>query len=207
MAFRVSPLLKVASSTQPQPAFGSWVTAVSPATGFAQPAGAPLVLTLGTAAAAGNDASQMFSAGEPAWLVDPNGTYGEEVRIAAVLNNTVTLGPKTNVLANGLQNQFTEYSHAVGAIGTGSYLIPKQMLNNMLIVYEDGSAGPWLYIGKSPLFTTGFMRIFKLPNVSSGTFPTYYNAAMFSAGNPFDISEIFIRGTANDEWTTSLNID
>ena len=104
MAFRVSPLLTIASSSSPQPAFGSWVTAGA---GFTAPAGSPITLTLGTAAASGNDASQMFIAGEAAWLVDPNGANGEDVRIASVLNNTVTLGPKTITTSKGQAYPFT----------------------------------------------------------------------------------------------------
>src|SRR5208282_673904 len=94
--FRPSPLCTLRSSTHPQPAFGSWITAVSPASGLAQAAGAPLTLTLGNAASSGNDASQMFKPGEAVWLIDPNGANGETAYIASVLNNTVTLAPKTN---------------------------------------------------------------------------------------------------------------
>ena len=204
MAFRVSPLMAIASSSYPQPAFGSWVTA---GTGFTAPSGVPLTLTLGTAAASGNDASQMFMQGEGAWLVDPNGTHAEEVRIKSILNNTVTLGPKTLTTSGGFSYPFTEYPHVAGVIGTGTYIIPKQMCNNILIVYEDNGTGPWLYIGKSCLFTATYMRIFKLPASASGIFPTYYDAAMFSPGNPFDLSELFVSGVAGDQYTTSLNVD
>ena len=119
MAFRPSPLLTLRSAGV-QPAFGSWVTAVSPTPGFAQAAYAPLTLTLGNAASSGNDASQMFKAGEDAWLINVDGSGAEQVRIAKVTNNTVILGPKTGISTTGRTNPFTEFAHAAGAIGTGN---------------------------------------------------------------------------------------
>jgi len=206
--FRPSPLCTLRSSTHPQPAFGSWITAVSPASGLAQAAGAPLTLTLGNAASSGNDASQMFKPGEAVWLIDPNGANGETAYIASVLNNTVTLAPKTNTNTK-IANPYTEFPHVAGALGTGTYILPKQMTNNVIIIYADGSVGPWLYIGSSPLFTTTpfFLVIYKLAFFITGTQPAYWNAGMFSPGNPIDASELFVSGTSGDQFTTVLAID
>jgi len=195
--------MAVASSTQPQPAFGSWVTAGA---GLAAPSDVPITLTLGTACASGNDAAQLFVAGEPAWIVKPDNSVAETVFIKSVSNNTLVLGNQT--LSTPTRNNYvTLNSYPVGAIGTGAFLIPKPNFNNIIVVYEDNGAGPWLYIGKSPTFTTSVNRIFKLPNVASGTFPTFWNAGMFSPGNPYDLSELYIRGTLGDQFTTVLNID
>ena len=206
--FRPTPLCTLRSSSHPQPAFGSWITAVSPATGLLQPASAPLTLTLGNAASSGNDASQMFKPGEGAWLINVDGSGGEEVRIASVSGNTVTLGPKTNN-SSKIANPYTESAHAAGALGTGTYILPKQMTNNVIIIYADGGAGPWLYIGSSPLFTITpyFLVIYKLAFFITGTQPAYWNAGMFSPGNPIDASELFVAGTSGDQFSTVLAID
>ena len=196
--------MAVAATNTPQPMFGSWVTAVSPATGFAGPSGVPLTLTLGTAAASGNDASQIFTAGEPAWLIDPNGANGEEVRIASVSGNTVTLGPKTITTSKGYTYPFTENAHAVGVIGTGSLIFPKQMVNNFLVDLEDGGTGTFLYLGNAYNMTATFRRFYKVGKVASGAQPYFFNAAEYSPGNPIDISEIWVYGTAGDEYSVSL---
>jgi hypothetical protein len=78
------------------------------------------------------------------------------------------------------------------------------MLNNIIIVMEDGDTGPFLYVGKSCLFTTTYMRLYKIAAVGSGGQPSYWDANMLSPGNPFDLSEIYIRGTAGDKFTTSI---
>jgi len=195
--------MQVASSSQPQPAFGSWVTAGA---GLAAPSDVPITLTLGTACASGNDAAQLFVAGEPAWIVKPDNSLFETVFIKSVTNNTLVLGNQT-LSTPTRDNYVTLNAYPVGAIGTGAFLIPKPNFNNIIVVYEDGGTGPWLYMGKGPLFTSAINRIFKLPNVASGVYPAYWNSAMSSPGNPFDLSEIYIRGTAGDQFTTSLNID
>src|ERR1700688_3257765 len=121
--------MKIASSTVPQPMFGSWITAVSPAGGLVQPAGSPIVLTLGTEANAGNDASQIFTT-EDVWLINADGTNAEQCRIASILNNTVTLGPMTRVDPQGNTNIVTSKSHVAGGIGVGTFIIPKLIFNN-----------------------------------------------------------------------------
>ena len=212
MSFRTAGVFKVASSDVAQPLFGSWVTAVSPATGFAQPSGAPLVLTLGTAQNSGNDASQIFTKGEEAWLVDPSnsnagGLHGESVRIASISGNTVTLGPKTTTVSTGQSYPFTEQPHVAGALGTGSYLIPKQLANSFTVQYESGT-GPYLYIGNRQLMTGALYRIYELAAVAANAQPNFYTAPVNSPGNSYDISELYVYGfTAGDLYTVSLNID
>lgn len=195
--------MKLAGAT-PQPAYGSWITAGA---GLAAPADVPIVITLGTACNAGNDAAQLFSKGEEAWIIDPNGLNGEAVRIMDILNNTLTLGPQTTMTPDGRVNPVTLKSHPVGAINVGAFILPKQMANNVLIMYEDGGAGPLLYIGRSPTFTAAVNRIYKLTSVALNSAPTFWNAGMFSPGNPFDLSELFVLGTGNDKFVTSLCID
>jgi hypothetical protein len=216
MAYRTSGVFVLGSSTIPQPLFGSWVTAVSPANGFATGSGAPLTLTLGTAQNAGHDAIQIFQQGEQAWLVDPSssnkgGVHGEVVTIASIVsptsNNQVVLGPKTNVSSGGISNMFTENPHVAGAIGTGSWLIPKQLINNFLVQYEDNGAGPFLYLGNSMNMTAVLYRFFKMASVSLNSQPAFYDASMTSPGNPYDVSELWVLGTSGDLYDVSLNID
>jgi hypothetical protein len=212
MAFRTSGVFKIASSNTVQPLFGSWVTSVSPTGGLLTPSGAPLTLTLGTAQNAGNDAAQIFLPGEAAWLVNPSaskfgGVNGEEVRIASVSANTVVLGPKTLVNSQGQTQLYTENAHVVGAIGTGSYIIPKQMVNNLLVQYEDNATGPYLYLGNSMLMTGALYRFFKIAAVGLNTQPNYYSASMTSPGNPYDLSELWVYCAATDKYNVSFNID
>jgi len=213
MAYRTSGVFQISQANVVQPLFGSWVTAVSPASGFAGPAGAALTLTLGTAQNSGNDAAQIFLPGERAWLVDPSatkfgGVHGEDVMIASILNNTVTLGPKTLVSRSTNSYVFTENSHVAGALGVGSYLIPKLLINNFLVQYEDGGTGPFLYLGNSMLMTDVLYRFFKIGTVSLNDQPGYYNAGMFSPGNPFDVSELWTYcAHQGDKYSVSLNID
>jgi hypothetical protein len=172
-----------------------------------------LTLTLGTAQASGNDAAQIFLPGEPAWLVDPSaskfgGVNGEEVRIASVSGNTVILGPKTINNAKGSYPIFTENVHATGALGTGSYIIPKQMVNNFLVQYEDGGTGPFLFLGNSMLMTGAIYRFFKIAATGLNTQPGFYDASMTSPGNPYDLSELWCYcANATDKYSVSLNLD
>ena len=214
MAYRTSGVFKIAAANTAQPLFGSWVTAVSPATGFNQPATAPLTLTLGTAQNSGNDASQIFVQGEDAWLVDPSnsnpgGLNGETVKIAKISGNTVILGPKTLQPSTGqTAAPFTENAHKVGGIGVGSYIIPKQMLNNYLVQYEPGGTGPWLYLGNYQGMTGSLWRFYKLAITSAGVQPYFYNASMTSPGNPYDLSELYVYcANAGDQYNVSLNVD
>lgn len=207
MAYRTGPVFKVAATNTPQPMFGSWVTAVAPAAGFNQAAGAPLVLTLGTAANAGNDAAQIFVPGEAVWLIDPNGAHGETAYIASILNNTVTLGPKTSQPLSGAGYPYTEFPHVVGGIGVGTFIFPKQIFNNYLIDLEDGGTGTFLYLGNAWNMTAVFRRFYKLAKTAAGVQPQFYDAGMFSAGNSFDLSELYVYGTIGDLWNMSINVN
>ncbi|HXN71547.1 MAG TPA: hypothetical protein VN861_03225 [Candidatus Acidoferrales bacterium] len=189
------------TSNTPQPLFGSWVTAGA---GFTQPAGAPLTLTLGTALASGNDAS-MFQPGEPAWLIDPNGAHAETVRIQSISANTVTLGNQTDSSYQGV-NPVTRFAHAVGALGTGTFIMPKIECNNFLVDLEDGGAGAFLYIGCQYNMTATAYRIYKLAKTTAGNQPFYYSSAMYSPGNPVSIYQLFVMGTNPDAYCLSLEI-
>lgn len=213
MAYRTSGTFAISAGNTVQPLFGSWVASLTPTGGFAGSSGVPLTLTLGSAQASGNDASQIFLPGEPAWLVDPSaskfgGVNGEEVRIASISGNTVVLGPKTIHSAKGDAYVFTENSHVAGALGTGSYLIPKQMVNNFLVQYEDGATGPFLFLGNSMLMTGALYRFFKIAAAGTNTQPGFYDASMTSPGNPYDLSELWVYcAHAGDKYNVSINID
>jgi len=206
MAYRQIPsTFTVKATNTPQPMFGSWVTA-GPAAFVAGPCGQPVVLTLGTALTSGNDAG-MFISGEPAWLLNPSNGVGETVRIASVLNNTVTLGNQTDMSASGGPNPVTRAGYPVGVLGTGAYLMPKQMMNNFLIDLEDGGTGTFLYLGVKYNMSATAYRIFKLAKTSTGVQPQYYASGLYSPGNPLDSSEIFVVGTAGDIYNVSMAID
>lgn len=205
MAYRkIGSTLAFGATNQPQPLLGSWITAGA---GITAPAGAPITLTLGTASVSGNDAANIFTNGEPALLLDPNGKNMETVLIQSVLNNTVTLGRSTDMSAAGGNNPVTRYAHVAGAIGTGTWIMPKQMANNFLVTFEDGGSGTFMYIGCSWAMTATAFRVFKLAKTSSGVQPQYYSSAMFTGGNPMDMSEIFVYGTAADAWCVSVVVD
>jgi hypothetical protein len=208
MAYRQIPsTFTVKATNTAQPLFGSWITA-GPASFTAGACGQPITLTLGTALTSGNDAS-MFVKGEPAWLIDPTGTSPqnmETVRIQSILNNTITLGNQTDMSAQGGANPVTRFPHYVGGVGVGTFIMPKQLANNFLVTLEDGGTGTFLYIGCSPSMTATAYRIFKLAKTSTGTQPQYYSSAQFSPGNPFDMGEEFVYGTAGDIFNLSVSI-
>jgi len=208
MAYRQIPsTFTVKATNTPQPLFGSWVTA-GPAAFVAGPCGMPVTLTLGTALTSGNDAS-MFHPGDEAYLIDPTGSTplnAEPIRIQSVLNNTVTLGNQTDMSTQG-QNPVTRFAHYVGAVGVGTFIMPRQMANNFLITLEDGGTGTFLYIGCSPSMTATAYRIFKLAKTATGVQPQYYSSAMFSPGNPFLMPEVFVVGAAGDIYNVSISID
>ena len=202
--FRTANVFKIGATNTPQPLFGSWVTA---GTGFTAPSNTPLTLTLGTAQNAGNDAAQIFIPGEAAWLIDPNGANGEAVIIKSISGNTVTLGQQTLVNAAGQTGIVTANAHVTGALGTGTFIIPKQILNNFIVTFEDGGTGTFLYIGNSPAMTAILHRIFKLAKTASGVQPQYYAAGMFSPGNVFDASGLWVYGTANDLYNVAMCVE
>lgn len=210
MAWRTTSLMTIqgTSNVTPQPAWGSWITAVVSGT-LAVPSSSPVTVTLGNATANGlnSDASGLFQPNTQAWLIDPNGANFETVYIGGVSGNNLTLNPKPNRPVNAPAPNFViENPHVAGVIGTGTYILPKVNMNNILVIYEDGGTGPWLYLGNSPLMTTAKYRIYKIASVSAGTQPGYYSAAMFSA-NPFDVSELFVLGPNSDRYTVSLNVE
>jgi hypothetical protein len=207
MAYRQIPsTFTVKSTSVAQPLFGSWVTAGA---GFAAPSSVPITLTLGTALTSGNDAS-IFHPGDEAWLIDPTGSSplnAEPIRIQSVLNNTVTLGNQTDMSAQGGANPVTRFPHYVGVVGTGTFIIPKQKANNFLVTFEDGGTGTFLYIGCSPAMTASAYRVYKLAKVAAGVQPNYYSPTMSGPGNPFDLSELFVVGTALDSWNLTVTVD
>jgi hypothetical protein len=208
MAYRkIGSTFALGITNTPQPLLGSWVTAAAAGVNFAKPSQVPIQITLGTASSAGNDAANIFIPGEQAWLLDPNGQHGETVNIGLVSGNNVTLYPSTDSSAQGGINPVTRFPHVTGALGVGSYLMPKQMANNFLVTFEPGGTGAFMYIGCSWVMTAAAFRIFELSKVAAGVQPQYYSSAMFSPANPFDMSEIFVYGTATDVWNVSVAID
>ena len=202
MPFRSFGVFKLQSSTVPQPLVGSWITA-----GIGGPSNAPLTLTLGTAMNAGNDATQIFQAGDHALLVDPSGANAEDVYISATSGNTVTLNPKAN-LGTGVSGMspVTEKTHVSGVFGTGTFIILNNQANNLFVSFEDGATGSWLYIGNAFNMTAVFRRIVKLAKVASGNMPFNYGATMNFFGNPFAMSELWVLGTLNDLYNVSFAI-
>jgi hypothetical protein len=169
----------------------------------------PITLTLGTALTAGNDAS-MFVIGEPVWLIDPPGAtphYAETAIISAISGNTVTLGNQTDMSAQGGPNPVTRYPHYVGALGTGTFILPKQMANSYTVDLEDGGTGIFLYIGCSPLMTATAYRIAKLAKTTTGTQPQSYSPTFYGPGNPYDLAELFVIGTAADTYNLTVQVD
>jgi hypothetical protein len=199
MAFRTFATFKIQGAT-PQPLVGSWVSA-----GLGNPVNSPIVLTLGTMTSAGNDAAQVFKAGDHALLVNVDGTNSEDVTVSAVLNNTLTLGYKTNLgTGTGGRSPVTEYVHASGVAGTGTWIIPQVQANNLFVDLEDGGTGAWLYIGNAYNMSATFRRIVKLAKTSSGAMPFNYGASESFFGNPFSSSELWTLGTANDLYNVSF---
>lgn len=208
MAFRTGPIFQLASNTVPQPLFGSWITQVNSTTGVFGPFSVSASLTLGTASASGNDASNIFMQNEEAWLIDPNGGNAEAIVIGSISGNTVTLQPQTRVLPNGQQNFCTANPHVAGVFGTGTFIMPKQKTNNFLVDLEDGATGPFLYLGNRYNMTATQWRFYKLANVATNVQPYNFGAGMFSQGNPIDSSELWVLGsTAGDTYNVSLMVD
>src|SRR5579864_1475270 len=133
MAFRTFAVFSIQTTNTPQPLCGSWVTA-----GLAGPSNAPITLTLGAATTSGNDATNIFAVGSHALLINPPGgalaANAEDVYISAVLNNTVTLGPKASLgTGPGGMSPVTELAHVSGAFNTGSFIIPNFHANNLFV--------------------------------------------------------------------------
>jgi len=184
MALRTSAVLSVQSTTVPQPLLGSWITA-----GIGAPATRPITLT------PGNDATNLFHPGDPAWIIDPNGANAEAVLISGVSGNTVTLGPQSSMDALGGANPVTRSTHVSGAFGVGSFILLNFDVNNVYVSFEDGATGAWLYLGNAINMTATYRRFAKLAKVAAGTQPQAYGAAESSPGNPFRTSEFWVLGT------------
>jgi hypothetical protein len=202
MAFRTFAVFKIQSNTVPQPMVGSWISA-----GIGGPSNAPITLTLGTATSAGNDATNIFKAGDHALLLDPSGANAEDVYISAVSGNTVSLGPKAQLgTGPGGLSPVTEFSHVSGAFGTGTFITPNGQANNLFVACEDGNTGTWLYIGNAFNMTATFRRIVKLAKTAAGVMPFNYGATENFFGAPFPMSELFVFGTLNDLYNVSFAI-
>lgn len=203
MAFRTFGVFKVQSTSVPQPLVGSWISA-----GISGASNAPITLTLGTALNAGNDAAQIFNAGDHALLIDPSGSNAEDVYISSVSGNTVTLGYKTGYGAGQPSGQgvVTEKAHISGVFATGTFIIPNGQANNLFVACEDGNTGTWFYIGNAYNMTAVFRRIVKLAKTASGTMPFNYGATENFFGNPFAMSELWAFGTSGDQYNVSFAI-
>lgn len=193
MAFRSFATLRLQSSTVAQPLLGSFITA-----GIGAPASQPITLTLGTIAASATDAEALFGAGDPVWLVNPDGTGAEPARISNVLSsNQVVLGPQ-NTSGGGIFNPVTLQTHVSGVFGVGTWILLKQQVNNLFVQMEDGGGGTYSYIGTSIAMTALYRRLAKLPKVSAGQNPYTWSATENFGGNPFDTSELWILGGAGN---------
>jgi len=192
MAFRTFALFAIQSTNVPQPLAGSWI-----ASGIGAPAQGPTVVTLGTMTTSGNDATNIFKVGDPARLIDPGGANDETVLITAVSGNTVTIG-------NLQGNPATVKTHVSGAFNTGTFILPARLANNCFVAREDAGSGTWIYIGNDPNMTANFRRIVKLATVSAGTMPYNYGATESFGGNPFQMSELWVFGTATDGYNVSF---
>lgn len=200
MPIRTFAYFKVQVTGTPQPLCGSWITA-----GIAGPSKVPITLTLGTATESGNDATNIFKAGEYALIIDPNGANAETVLIQSVLNNTVTLGFLNQTSA------VTTNSHVSGVFATGSFIIPLSSVNNAYVQALDGNTGELdvgtVYNMKAPGGTpAGFRMVAKLVKVASGTQPVDWSATIAFGGDAFNTSEFWVVGTANDQYLPSFGI-
>ncbi len=202
MPIRTFAYFKIQSTATPQPLCGSWITAGLTAP---VPGNHPTTITLGTALESGNDASTIFKAGEYALIIDPNGANQETVLIQSVLNNTLTLGYLNQTSA------VTVNPHVSGAFGTGSFIIPNSAVNNIYIQTLDGNSAE-IDVGTAYNMTppggtpSGFRMISKLTKVAAGTQPIDWSAAIAFGGDAFNTSEIWVVGTANDQYLASFGI-
>lgn len=206
MAFRTFAVFAIQTTNTPQPLCGSWVTA-----GLGNPSNAPITLTLGAATTSGNDATNIFAVGSHALLINPPGSAlganAEDVYIGAVSGNTVTLNPKASLGTQpGGLSPVTELAHTSGVFNTGTFIIPNFHANNMFVAREDGGTGVWMYIGNNPSMTATFRRIVKLNNVGANVMPFNYSATENFFGAPFAVSEIYVMGTAADQYNVSFCI-
>lgn len=210
MAFLTYSLMKVLSTTQPQPLVGSYITA-----GIGAPSNIPLTLTLGTATAGGGsttDANILFTAGQEAWLVNADGSGAESVIVGSIpsgTSNTLILNPKHLSTGDSGVSPVTQNTHASGAFGTGTFIIPKLNVNSVFVQMADNTGGTFTYFGNSPLMTATYRCIIKLAKVATGVQPYYWNSTETSPGNPLDTSELWVlggTGNSSDGYVPSFNV-
>lgn len=202
MAFRTLPQMKLQSTTVAQPLAGSWISA-----GIGGPSNVPLTLTLGTASSATgyNDANAIFAAGDPVFLINPDGSGGENARIQSVSGNTVTLGCQ-NDSGGGFANPVTRNTHISGAYGTGTFIALAWDVNNIFVQFETVTASHLMYLGAQYNMSSTFKRIAILAATSAVPYASY-TATETSAGNPFRTSELWALGSnTGDIYNVSFGI-
>lgn len=203
MSFRTFGSLKIQSTTIPQPLIGSWIQA-----GIGAPSNVPFPVTLGVAASGSGftDAQVLFRAGDPVWLVDPNGKNAEPAIVASVagaVTNQITLGVQQSS-GGGKDNPVTINPHVNGPLGIGTFILLKHEVNNVYVQMEDNTSGAFSYIGDYYAMTSTYRRIVKLAKVASGSQPLAWSAAENFGGNALDTSELWIlggSGNSNDGYT------
>jgi hypothetical protein len=210
MAFRTFATFAIQTTNTPQPLIGSWLSAIVSGS-LAQPANQPVTVTLGTATSVtsgGNDATNIFLKGEDAWLIDPSGANAEAVHISNISGNNLTFGLSKNVGGSPQgAPTVTTNPHVVGVFGTGTFIMPKPAgMNNLFFSREDGGTGIFMYLGNAYNMNANFRRIVKLANVATGNQPLNYSASESYFGDPFDISELWVYGTAGDLYSATLNV-
>jgi hypothetical protein len=198
------------STSVAQPLVGSWITA-----GIGATAGVPITVTLGTATAGGGsttDANVLFTAGQEAWLIDPNGSHAESVIVGSIpsgTGNTLVLAPKHCSVGDSGYAPVTQYPHVSGAFGTGTFIIPKFNVNSVFVQMADNGAGAYTYFGNSVLMTATYRCIIKLAKVATGVQPYFWSSTETSPGNAFDTSELWVlggTGLSGDGYIPSFNV-
>jgi hypothetical protein len=204
VAFLTFAALTIQSATVPQPLTGSWISA-----GLSAPTDVPITITLGTASVTGSDASNLFRAGQEAWLINVDGSGAESVIVGAVSANTLTLNPKHLSTRDAAISPVTQYPHASGAFGTGTFIAPHLQVNSAFVQGIGGAGGAYLYIGNAYNMTANYRLIAAISKVASGVQPYFWNSTESSPGNPFISSELWILGGAGlttDSYSPSFNV-
>ena len=204
MAFLTFAAMTVQSTSVAQPIVGSWISA-----GIGPPTDVPITITLGTISVTGSDATNLFRAGQEAWLINVDGSGAESVIVGAVSANTLTLNPKHLATRDAAISPVTQYSHFSGAFGTGTFIAPHLQVNSAFVQAEDGGGSTYIYIGNQWNFTATYRRLAKLAKVATGVQPYFWNSTETSPGNPFLSSEIWIlggTGLTTDAYTPNFTV-